>query len=411
MAARTVASRALREWRKKDRFADAIFHELLARISLSEIDRAFARELFYGVLRNLRLLDFWIGLLREGKLDATSRDLLQVGLYQLFVLRTPAHAAINETVALANQKNRGLVNAVLRTAQRREKELLSAANAQSLAVRFSHPDFLIARWTKSFGEKATTVLAEFNNRPAPVYARINRLKIEPNEFCAAHPAQNRTSRRPDFFEAERLPSDAIEAGLIYVQDPSTTIACELLDPRPGEKVLDACAAPGGKTSLLAQQMKNRGAIVACDRDERRLITLRENLSRLGVEIATVKKIDWTQENESQLNDGFDRILVDAPCSNTGVMRRRIDVRWRLQPTDFARMQKRQLAIARKVIPLLKPQGVMVYSTCSLESEENEEVVVQLLNEFQQLESIEQKIVTPFADGSDGAFAAKFRRIH
>src|SRR3954468_17317353 len=106
MAARTVASRARREWRKKDRFADAIFHELLARISLSEIDRAFARELFYGVLRNLRLLDFWIGLLREGKLDATSRDLLQVGLYQLFVLRTPAHAAINETVALANQKNR-----------------------------------------------------------------------------------------------------------------------------------------------------------------------------------------------------------------------------------------------------------------------------------------------------------------
>jgi 16S rRNA (cytosine967-C5)-methyltransferase len=411
MTARSMALRALREWRKKDRFADVVMADLLSHASLRENDRAFARELFYGVLRNLRLLDFWIGLLREEKLDAISRDLLRVGLYQLFLLRTPAHAAINETVALANRKNRGLVNAVLRTAQRSEQELLSDANAQSLGVRFSHPDFLIARWTKNFGEKTVAALAEFNNRPAPVYARINRLKIEPNEFFAAHPAQNRALSRPDFFEAERLPSDAIDAGLIYVQDPSTTIACELLDPQPGEKLLDACAAPGGKTCLLAQQMKNCGVIVACDREERRLITLRENLSRLGVEIATVGKVDWTQQNGSQLKDEFDRILIDAPCSNTGVMRRRVDVRWRVQPTDFMRMQKRQLAIADKVVPLLKPRSVMVYSTCSLEPEENEELVAQLLKKFRHLELVEQKIVTPFADGFDGAFAAKFRRDH
>src|SRR3954470_16154296 len=123
MAARTVASRALREWRKKDRFADAIFHELLARISLSEADRAFVRELFYGVLRNLRLLDFWIDSLREGRLDYSSRDLIRLGLYQLLLLQIPEHAAIHETVSLADKRQRSLINAVLRSAQRRKEQL------------------------------------------------------------------------------------------------------------------------------------------------------------------------------------------------------------------------------------------------------------------------------------------------
>jgi 16S rRNA (cytosine967-C5)-methyltransferase len=408
MSARSVALRALREWRKKDRFADVVIADLFSHAALHENDRAFARELFYGVLRNLRLLDFWIGLLREGKLEALSRDMLQLGLYQLFLLRTPAHAAINETVALANKKNRSLINAVLRAAQRREKELRAEANAQSSGIQLSHPDFLIARWSRNFGAESAAKLAEFNNRSAPVYARINRLTIQPNEFFAAHPAFTPISNQPDFFEADRLPSDAINAGLIYIQDPSTTIACEMLDPQPGEKVLDACAAPGGKTCLLAQQMENRGAITACDRDAQRLVTLRENVCRLGVKIATVTKADWTQKNE--LPDMFDRILIDAPCSNTGVMRRRVDVRWRLQPGDFARMQKRQLAIAHNASRLLKQDGTLVYSTCSLEPEENEEVVAQLLKVSDDLQLIEQKTVTPFADGFDGAFAARFKRL-
>ena len=153
----------------------------------AQSDRAFARELFYGVLRNLSLLDFWIGLLRKGRLEETSRAILWLGLYQLFILRTAAHAAVNETVALATKKNRSLINAVLRTAQRRATELEREAKAQSVSIRFSHPDFLIARWSKNFGEEGAAAMAELNNRPAPVYARVNRLKIAPEEFFVGHP--------------------------------------------------------------------------------------------------------------------------------------------------------------------------------------------------------------------------------
>ena len=154
MTARSIAAAALAEWRRQERFADAIIHELLDTMRGSPSPTAaFARELFYGVLRNLRLLDFWIGLLREGKLDETSRDILRLGLYQLFMLRTAAHAAVHETVALATTRNRSLINAVLRTAQRRANELREKADAQPVSIRFSHPDFLIARWSKILAKK------------------------------------------------------------------------------------------------------------------------------------------------------------------------------------------------------------------------------------------------------------------
>jgi 16S rRNA (cytosine967-C5)-methyltransferase len=303
-----------------------------------------------------------------------------------------------------------LINAVLRAAQRRTNELREKADAQPLSIRFSHPDFLIARWSENFGEEAAAAMAELNNHPAPVYLRINCLKIRPEEFFGDHPQYKPIPKSPDFFQANRLPSDALCTGLVYAQDPSTTVACDMLDPQPNERILDACAAPGGKTSLLAQRMTNRGAILACDRDNERLKTLRQNLDRLGVAIAEVKKIDWTAASSEKMTDEFDRILLDAACSNTGVARRRVDVRWRLRPDDFARMQKRQLTIARKVVTSLKPGGVLVYSTCSLEPEENEQVVAELLNEFKDMQLLEQKIVTPFADGFDGAFAAKLRRV-
>ena len=377
---------------------------------MRESDRAFARELFYGVLRNLRLLDFWISLLRKEKLDDASRDLLRLGLYQLFLLRTAKHAAVNETVALAAKKQRSLINGVLRTAQRREEELCAEANAQPIGVRLSHPDSLIARWRENFGAETAETLAQWNNRPAPIYVRINRLKIQPEEFFATHPQFHRLRDPADFVELTYVPSDALTAGHFYIQDPSTIVACEMLDPQPEERVLDACAAPGGKTAFLAQLMNNRGSIVACDRDTERLAMLRENLDRLGVENTSIVPQDWSQPLSAPTLAPFDRLLIDAPCSNTGVMRRRIDVRWRLQADDFARMQKRQLAIARNVVALLKPQGTLVYSTCSLEPEENEQVVEQLLQEFPDLRLGEKRFVTPFADGLDGAFVAKLRRV-
>ena len=195
---------------------------------------------------------------------------------------------------------------------------------------------------------------------------------------------------------------------LSLKDPSTLAACSLLDPQPGERVLDACAAPGGKTSFIAELMKNDGVLLACDRDERRVETLSDNLKRLGVEIARAIRHDWKKQTlEGQAP--FDRILIDVPCSNTGVMRRRVDVRWRLTPDDFPRMAAEQFRIVREIVPLLKRNGVLVYSTCSLEPEENEEVVNAILKEFPFLRLDEQKSVVPFRDGFDGAYAAKLIR--
>jgi len=206
-----------------------------------------------------------------------------------------------------------------------------------------------------------------------------------------------------------LPTAALDSGHCYIQDPSTAIACQLLDPKPGERILDACAAPGGKAAYLAQLMQNRGVIIACDRHRERLRILKGNVSRLGATIVHAVRHDWTRNHlpEEILSIApFDRVLLDAPCTNTGVIRRRIDVRWRLRPNDFSRMSNEQLIISRAVFRLLKPGGLLVYSTCSLEPEENENVIRRLRAELPALGLEAEKDSLPFRDGFDGAFAAK-----
>jgi 16S rRNA (cytosine967-C5)-methyltransferase len=209
---------------------------------------------------------------------------------------------------------------------------------------------------------------------------------------------------------EKLPIPWIVSGLCYVQDPSTLMACEMLAPRPGERVLDACAAPGGKTSYLAQLMKNEGRIVACDVSPDRLARMRENLERLSVSNVEVKRADWLQAPPDAKEMGnFDRILLDAPCSNTGVIRRRVDVRWRLKADDFARMTAVQIGLIKNLAALLKPGGTLVYSTCSMEPEENEEVVGRVVQETPELKFGKSRRTLPFRDRMDGAFAAAFTR--
>lgn len=411
-SARQIALAALRLWRKEKRFADSIISELLAKAGLTPSDRAFALELFYGVLRNLTLLDFWVDCLRSSRIETNVRDILRLGLYQVFLLKTPAHAAVNETVAISSQAQRPIINAVLRTATGQRSELLERANAQPLSVRTSHPQFLVERWRQHFGAEHTEALCKWNNRPAPIYGRINRINIDPETFLQLYPDSRLLPGNPDFVECNALPTAALDSGHCYIQDPSTAIACQLLDPKPGEKILDACAAPGGKTAYVAQLMQNRGTITACDRDPERLQILKENAGRLGATIIRAVRYDWTRNDPSEeiLSSGpFDRVLLDAPCTNTGVMRRRIDVRWRLRADDFSRMSKEQLIISRAVGHLLKPGGILVYSTCSLEREENEQVIRWLLDELPALSFETEKDSLPFRDGFDGAFAAKLVR--
>ena len=410
-SARQIALAALRLWRKEKRFADSIISGLLSDADLTPSDRAFALELFYGVLRNLTLLDFWIGCLRTSHIEANVRDILRLGLHQIFLLKTPEHAAVHETVEMASQKQRPIINAALRAAIRQRSELLTQADTRPLFVRGSHPKFLIERWQQHFGSEGTEELCKWNNRPPPIYGRINRIKTDPETFLQLYPDSRPLPGNPDFVEFNTLATAALGSGHCYIQDASTAIACQLLDPKPGEKILDACAAPGGKTAYLAQLMQNRGAIVACDRDGERLQILKDNVGRLGATIIRAVRHDWTRNpppEEILSIAPFDRVLLDAPCTNTGVMRRRIDVRWRLRPEDFNRISNEQFIISRAVLRLLKPGGILVYSTCSLEREENEQVVRRLLAKLPGLTLEMERNSLPFRDGFDGAFAAKLR---
>jgi 16S rRNA (cytosine967-C5)-methyltransferase len=364
--------------------------------------------MFFGILRNLSRIDFLIGRLRDGDLDVQTRAILRIGLYQVFHMRTPPHAAVNETVALAT-RTRGLVNAILRRALREKSQLDATLRGADEATQLSHPDFLIARWKSHFGTDSTVELCKWNNAPPDVHVRANGLKVTVGELLRTVPDAVRSPAHPLAIKVRQLPFTWIMHGLCYVQDPSTLLACDLLAPQPGEVVLDACAAPGGKTTYLAELMRNEGRIIATDLYESRVARLRENLQRAGATIAEAVQHDAMQSGGPLNGLRFDRILLDAPCSNTGVIRRRVDVRWRLTDEDFVRMPAQQLALLRRCTALLKPGGALVYSTCSLEPEENEQVVEEILRQAPELQLAETRRTLPFIDRIDGAFAAKFVR--
>src|SRR6188472_328173 len=312
-SARQTALEGLRLWRKEKLFADSVISGLLGNADLPPSDRAFAMELFYGVLKNLTLLDFWIDCLRASHIEATVRDILRLGFHQVFLLKTLEHAAVHETVALASQKQRPIINGVLRNAIRQRSELLKKADAQPLSVRASHPQFLVERWQQHFGSECTGELCKWNNRPAPTYGRINRVKMDSESFLQLYPDSSPLPGNPDFVEFNTLPTAALDSGHCYIQDPSTAIACQLLDPQPGETILDACAAPGGKTAHLAQLMQSRGVIIACDRDHERLDILKDNVCRLEASIVHAFRHDWTRDQfpkEIASIAPFDRVLVD-----------------------------------------------------------------------------------------------------
>ena len=429
---REIAARVLLRNEESDDYLETCLARELPALAIE--DRHLCQELVFGVTRFRGLLD-WLIARKTG--NRTQRPaltiLLRLGVYQLFWLdRVPDHAIVNESVEMARQfgfgPQSGFVNALLRGYAREREEtrrLIDQLKADKPDVGFSHPRWLCERWQKRWGGLGMRRLLEWNNTPARTFARVNTLKTDAGKLL--------TQWREEGVQYDFIRHDWIEENLVfelkshpplpalpsfqqgrfYVQDPSTLLAVEWLDPQPGEQILDLCAAPGGKTSYIAQLMKNEGRLVASDQSPARLRLLRQNVARLGITCAQIQPTDdasASQPNHADADRGlFDRVLVDAPCSNTGVMRRRIELRWRIRLTELRRLQTAQVKLLRRTIQRLKAGGILVYSTCSLEPEENSEAVKALLESAPEFELERERQLTPIQNGVDGAYVAVVRR--
>jgi 16S rRNA (cytosine967-C5)-methyltransferase len=462
---RQIAARVLQQRRVGGKFIEDLLEKALAGAKLSPADRGLCQEITYGVVRWQAALDWLIARKTNGREQKPAlQNLLRLGLYQIFWLdRIPDHAAVNETVELAKQSGfgsqAGFVNAVLRGYLRETdatKKLLGKLKATQPALGWSHPEWLVARWQKRWGIEKTASLLEWNNTPPKTFARVNTLKFRRGEFhepqtsginLGAHgtrPSELKdagdllTRWRDENVEYDFVRRGWLEENLVfelkshpplsslasfrdgwfYIQDPGTLLAVCQLGPQPGEAILDFCAAPGGKTTFIAQLMNNQGRIVAQDVSEERLKWVQENCARLGVTCVETRRSrgdealtsksgkDQRLLTSSPTDEKFDRVLVDAPCSNTGVMRRRVDLRWRIQPEEIERLRTAQLDLLKQAVTQVKPGGVMVYSTCSLEPEENQEVVKQFLNGHTGFKLESEHELLPFADNVDGAYVAR-----
>jgi len=404
---RAVAARIVTAWRETGDFPDRMVDQVRA-------DHAMVMDLSLGVVRWIRLLEYVCGTLVQRKPDSKVEGFLLVGVYQLLVMHGMAdHAAVNETVEAAKQdlsRNTGdFINAVLRRVIRERDAIRGAIDRQPDGVRFSHPDMLLRRWSAQFGEDRARKLCAWNNEPPETVLRVNRRRTEVDAFLkrlldAGVNVVPHAFRRADCFVLQRglrvTDVPGYDDGQFAVQDPSTLIAPELLDAQPDDVVLDACAAPGGKTLVLAEQMQGKGVLIAMDRHEDRLGPLRENIKRM--------RQGWVKivcEDATRAEGRFDRILLDVPCSNTGVLRRRADARWRFAEDRLSSLVETQRALLDHAATLLKPGGSLVYSTCSLEPEENGQLVESWVSDHAGFALRREQSLTPPESGTDGAYAA------
>ena len=403
---------------------EARLEAALAHSRLLAADRHLCQELAYGIVRWQATLDWLVARKTAGRVQKPMlQNLLRLGLYQIFWLdRIPDHAAVHETVELARQSGfhsqAGFVNAVLRGYLREfdvTKRLLAELKTQQPQLGYSHPEWLVDRWQKRWGADRAAQLMEWNNTPPKAFARINTLKADPAKLLAQWRDEGVEYDfvRKDWIEENlvfelkshpplgRLPS--FEQGLFYVQDPSTLLAVRELDPQRGESVLDLCAAPGGKLTYIAQLMGNQGRLLAHETAPERLKLLQQNCARLGVTCVQTFLPSTLNPTPSTL---FDRILIDAPCSNTGVMRRRVDLRWRIRPGEIGRLRTTQGELLRQAASLLKQGGTLVYSTCSLEPEENGDVMDEFLGGHPDFKLERTRELFPFVEGVDGTYVAR-----
>jgi len=443
---RRLASEILLKVDIQKAYADILLDQGIKTQGLQQRDRALLTELVYGTLRWRGAIDARLShhLRRPlAKTDPFIRNLLRVTLYQLhFLAKIPDYAAVNEAVQIAKKhkggKVAGFVNGALRNCLRRNSDSAtphpSDDSIATLTVDYSHPEWLAESWLEYFGLEDAKALMRANNERSPLVLRVNTLKSDRRALL-------------DFFEENGVTAVATQwspegvwvqsgsavdgipgfhQGLFQVQGEASQLMAHLLGPQPGERVLDACAAPGGKSTHIAELMKDAGEVTAVDISTRGIEKIRDNATRLGLTSIRALRADASREFAGSYVGYFDRALVDAPCSGLGTLRSHPEIKWHRNLTDIERLSRLQTKIVDRVAPCLKPGGVLLYSTCTLTGSENEQVVERFLRthgefELENAAGYLPEQAKPMVQGSyfmalphrhntDGFFAARMRKV-
>jgi 16S rRNA (cytosine967-C5)-methyltransferase len=382
---------------------DSILEDIyVAGTAESRRNRALLQALVYGVLRWRGRLDYVIRHLSNTRIDKLKPEVLNIlrlALFQIIYLdRIPNSAAVNTAVELAKRSQApwvvGYVNALLRRAAREHQNIslpdTKKREIAAMAVQKSFPEWIIGRWLNRYGWKNTAALCDSLNAIPPITVRTNTLKVSPGQLLEALSAEAEDVRptpySPDgitfVHPATSIPGlSAFKAGWFQVQDEGAQLVSMLLDPQPGQIVLDACAGLGGKTGHIGQLMKNQGVLLAVDVNQSKLLRLKSEMHRLGISILSALCHDLERGTPKMQFSGFDRILLDAPCSGLGVMRRNPDIRWRKLKKNLTQYKAKQIRLLENLAPLVKISGILVYAVCSPEPEENQEVIDEFLKKF------------------------------
>jgi 16S rRNA (cytosine967-C5)-methyltransferase len=422
-AARAIAAQAVRRVIDEDAYSTLVIPALLRRSDLDGRDRRFAAELAYGTLRRRRFLDVVIearSSRRLPRMSPTVRSALRVGAYQLLFTAVPPHAAVGETVALVAPRERGFVNAILRRIASERPIPPQGDDDRAIALRTGLEVWIVSELRRVVGprvEEAATALSS----PAPLCLRTNTCRIGVDALASALVEAGRrptvSELDPDCVIVERgdpreLPG--YREGWFAIQDHASAFVARAVDARPGDRVLDACAGPGGKATALACAVQPGGSVVAADLHPRRAALVRANGRRLGVALDVVVQ----DAERPALRGPFDRILVDAPCSGIGSARRRPELLWRPRREDLSGLARRQVAIAVSVAALLRPGGRLIYAVCTFPRAETDAAADAIRRHRPDLRPIqiegpdgraERVRLWPHVHGSDGMFVAAFER--
>jgi len=443
---RRLASEILLKVDIQKAYADILLDQRIRIQRLQERDRALLTELVYGTLRWRGAIDAQLNRhLRRplAETDPFIRNLLRVTLYQLLFLdKIPDYAAVNEAVQLAKKhgggKVAGFVNGALRNFLRRNNETATPQATDDsiavLAVKYSHPEWLVKKWLEYFGLEGAKELMRANNERSPLVLRVNTLKSDRRALLDLLERNGVTAVATQWSPegvwvqsgsaVDGLPG--FHQGLFQVQGEASQLVAYLLASQPEERVLDACAAPGGKTTHIAELMNDAGEVTALDISARGIEKIRDNAARLGLTSVRALRSDASRDFPGSFLGHFDRVLVDAPCSGLGTLRSHPEIKWHRNPSDIERLGRLQEKILDRVVPCLRPGGVLVYSTCTLTRDENEQVVESFLKahrEFElenaagylpeQAKSMVQGsyfLALPHRHNTDGFFAARMRKV-